>query len=215
MLRAPMADRRGRPSIRAATPILALVVSLAACTSTPSPSAEALPSATAAITSAPTIGATAAPPTVASSPSPQPAETEPGGAAQCTPADLKASHGLVDGAAGSRFTTVLLVAAVPCSVDLFPAFGLRDANGAVLVGSTAGGAGRIDLDPELSYESIVRLANWCADDPAFPLTFELLVEGEAEEVTGATSFPEDGDLPPCNGEPVGRILEATSWEESP
>ena len=106
----------------------------------------------------------------------------------------------------------MLSPGIACSVDLFPAFGLRDANGAILVGGAAGGSGRIELDTALTYETNVRLANWCADDPDFPLRFELLLGGAAEEVTGATSFPEDGDVPPCNGETVGRILEAGPWE---
>ena len=156
-----------------------------------------------------------APPTIAPTPSAAPTETRASGAAQCEPADIKASHGRVEGAAGSRFTTVVLSPGIACSVDLFPAFGLRDANGAVLVSGPAGGSGRIELDTALTYESIVRLANWCADDPAFPLRFELILAGATEEVTGATSFPEDGDVPPCNGETVGRILEASSWEASP
>jgi len=128
--------------------------------------------------------------------------------------DLKASHGLVEGGAGSRFTTVVLVAAAACSVDLYPAFGLKDGGGAVLVNAVAGGPGRIELDPNLSYQSNVRLANWCADDPDFPLRFELLVGGEEIKVTGG-SFPEEGDLPPCNGETVGRVFEAQPWEVVP
>lgn len=217
MLRAPMADRRGRTSIRAAAPFLAVAFVLAACMSAPSPSV-APPSPSPAVTAAPSIGpsapASAAPPSVAPTPSPAPAETPAAGAAQCGPADIKASHGRVEGAAGSRFTTVVLSPGIACSVDLFPAFGLRDANGAVLVSGPAGGPGRIELDPALTYESNVRLANWCADDPVFPLRFELILGGATEAVTGATSFPEDGDVPPCNGEAVGRILEASSWEAS-
>jgi hypothetical protein len=161
----------------------------------------------------PTAGPTVAPQSPEPSPSgAPPIETEPAGAAQCEPADIKASHGRVEGAAGSRFTTVELVAAVACSVDLFPAFGLRDANGTVLVGAASQGPGRLDLVAGESYTSDVRLANWCADDPAFPLDFELILAGEEEEVTGATSFPEEGDVPPCNGVDLGRILEATGWE---
>jgi len=153
-----------------------------------------------------------APPSVAPSPSAPPAETQATGAAQCEPADIKVSHGRVEGAAGSIFTTVVLSPGFACSVDLHPAFGLRDANGAILVGGAAGGSGRIDLDPELTYETNVRLANWCADDPEFPLRFELILGGGAtEEVTGG-SFPEEGDVPPCNGAGAGRILEAGQWE---
>jgi hypothetical protein len=206
-----MADRRGRTSIRAAAPFLAAAVGLAACTSTPSPTSVPA-TASPAVTAAPSTAASLGPPSVAPPPSAEPAETQASGAAECEPADIKASHGRVEGAAGSIFTTVVLSPGFACSIDLYPAFGLRDANGAVLVGGAAGGSGRIDLDPELSYETAVRLANWCADDPVFPLRFELLLGGGAsEEVTGG-SFPEDGDVPPCNGEGARRVLEASSWE---
>ena len=171
----------------------------------------ATPTASPVATVAPSIPASVAPPSVAPTPSAPPAETQASGAAQCEPADIKASHGRVEGAAGSRFTTVVLSPAFACSIDLFPAFGLRDANGAVLVGGAAGGSGRLDLDTDLTYETNVRLANWCADDPDFPLVFELILSGATEEVTGG-SFPEEGDVPPCNGETVGRILEAGAWD---
>ena len=134
------------------------------------------------------------------------------GAAACTVADLKASHGLVEGAAGSRLTTVVLVAQVACSIDAFPAFGLRDAGGAALVGGTAGGSGTIDLDPNASFQSDVRLGNWCAPDPAFPLELRLKIGADEVAVTGS-SFPEQGDMPPCNGD-GGPILEAGAWAVS-
>ena len=206
-----MANRQGRTSIRAAAPFLAALVVLAGCSSTPSPSVATTPTSSPAVTSLPSIPASVAPPSLAPSPSAAPVETEPAGTAQCEPADIKVSHGRVEGAAGSRFTTVELVAAFACSVDLYPAFGLLDANGAVLVGAVAQGSGRIDLVPGESYESDVRLGNWCAAEPEFPLTFELHIGSQREEVTGG-SFPEEGDLPPCNGDTQGPILEATSWE---
>jgi Protein of unknown function (DUF4232) len=203
-----MIDRWGR--ILGPTLAISLLAGIAACNATPS----ATPADAQVVTAAPSAAPSVAPPTVAPSPSPVPAETAAAGAPQCEPADLKASHGLVGGGAGSRFTTVVLVASAPCSVDLYPAFGLKDGSGALLVNAVAGGPGRIDLDPKGSYQSNVRLANWCADDPAFPLHFELLVGGEEEEVTGG-SFPEEGDLPPCNGEAVGRVFEAQPWEVVP
>jgi hypothetical protein len=206
-----MVDRQGRTSIRAAAPFLAVVAVLAACSSTPSPT-PAAPSPSPVVSAAPSLSASVVPPSVAPTPSAPPVETQPSGAAQCEPADIKATHGRVEAAAGSIYTTVVLSPGIGCSIDLFPAFGLRDANGAILVGGAAGGSGRLDLDPELTYETAVRLANWCADDPVFPLRFELLLGGGAsEEVTGG-SFPEEGDVPPCNGETAGRILEAGQWE---
>lgn len=91
--------------------------------------------------------------------------------------------------------------------------GLRDANGAELVGSTAGGAGRIDLDPNASYSSEVRFANWCDPDPASPVALVLRIGADEVGVTGS-SFPEVGDMPPCNGA-GGPRLEAGAWGAAP
>jgi len=127
----------------------------------------------------------------------------------CAAADLKASHGLVEGAAGSRLTEIVLVSAIDCSVDAFPLLGFRDADGAAIIGGVAGGAGRIDLSKESSYSSSVRISNFCADDPRFPLTLEIRLGAEEVAVTGP-SFDDDSDLPPCNGT-GGATLEAGAW----
>ena len=214
-----MHDRRGslssRAATRAAAPVAAIALLLAACTSTPSPSASAVPvSPSPAPSAAPSLTATATPTSVPPSPSAAPAASQVAGASQCEAADLKASHGLVEGGAGSVFTTVVLVASVPCSIDLWPAFGLKDGSGNVLVNAVSGGPGRIDLDPELSYQSNVRMANWCGNDPAFPLTFELLTGGSTVKVTGG-SFPEEGALPQCSGENAGKTFDAQPWEVVP
>jgi hypothetical protein len=87
--------------------------------------------------------------------------------------------------------------------------GLRDASGTILVGAASGGPGHIDLAAGGGYESNVRLANWCADQPDFPLKLEVVLGSEALAVTGG-SFPEEGDLPPCSGD-GGPILEASQW----
>jgi hypothetical protein len=108
---------------------------------------------------------------------------------------------------------VVLVPVIPCSIDAYPALGLRDAAGAILIGAAAAGPGRIDLVAGGVYESAVRLANWCAPDPAFPLSLVLVLGGEEMTVTGL-SFPDDGDLPPCNGD-GGPILEGTAWTPLP
>lgn len=202
-----MADRRGT-SRSAAAPFLAaaLVLGLAACSQTP-----------AAPTTAPTLAPTAlVTPTATTPPAtvlPTAAETGIANAPPCSPSSLKASHDLVEGAAGSRITTVVLVAVLACSVDAYPAMGLRDANGTELVGSAAGGAGRIDLDPDTSYSTAVRFANWCNPDPKFPLSLAIRIGTEELGVSGS-SFPDEGEMPPCNGG-GGPVLEAGAWEATP
>jgi hypothetical protein len=194
-------DRR---RVRVATLLLALAV--LAC-------GQATPSAT------PTRGPTVAPApsttlpagTLPATVEPEPTVTDTGGAGTppCLLADLKASHGLIEGAAGSRLTEVVLVAASTCSVDAFPALRLRDSKGAGLIGAPSAGPGAIDLVPGVAYTSDVRVANWCAPEPSFPLSL-LVVLGEDELPVTGDSFPEDGDLPPCNGD-GGPTLEATAW----
>jgi hypothetical protein len=215
-LAASMHGRQGRASRAAmslAAPVAAVVLLLAACTSTPSPSASAPAPTPSPARASPSVVPSAPPPSVVPTP-PEASPTQAAGAPPCEASDIKASHGLVEGGAGSRFTTVVLVASMACSVDLYPAFGLKDGSGNVLINAVAAGPGRIDLDPKLSYQSNVRLANWCANDPAFPLHFDLLVGGAEVKVTGG-SFPEEGDLPPCNGEAAGRVFEAQPWEVVP
>jgi hypothetical protein len=201
-----MAVRPGGARTRAAASLLAAaaVLGLVGCAATPSvtPTAAASPE----VTIEPSIT-----PTVTPAPVPTVAPTSATGTA-CAAADLKASHGLVEGAAGSRLTTVVLVAQIACSIDAFPAVGLRDANGGALVGAVAAGPGRIELDPDVSYESTVRFGNWCGQEPAFPITIQLEIGAEELAVTGA-SFPEEGDMPPCNGG-GGPVLEAGAWEAS-
>jgi len=206
-----MADRRGSPRTRAATPFLAgvLVVALGACAA-PAAAPNAVPTI-AAPTEAPTLPPTEtpAPPTE----TPTPGATSVAGTPACAASDLKASHDLVEGAAGSRLTTVVLVAATRCSVELYPVLGIRDAGGSQLVGSTATGPGRLDLDPGVSYSTDVRFANWCNPDPKFPLSLVIRLGTEELGVTGS-SFPEAGDMPPCNGA-GGPRLESNPWAAAP
>jgi hypothetical protein len=202
-----MNDRRGH-RLQVAAAVGLFVASLVAACGSPTPSAG--PN----LTTGPTIGPataaaeTAAPTTVATAP-----PTTAAGAPACTPADLKASHGLIEGAAGSVLFEVVLVAAGECSVDAFPTLGIRDASGAAIVGGVAGGGGRIDLSPGASYSSAVRISNWCAADPAFPLTLEIRLATAELAVTGPL-FEDASDLPPCNGE-GGANLEAQAWTAGP
>jgi hypothetical protein len=202
-----MTVRSGRARTRAAASLLAAGMTLGLLACSPTPPASPAAASTPEVTSAPTVAPSATPSAL-----PTPAETSTAGTPACGAADLKASHGLVEGAAGSRLTTVVLVSQIACSIDTFPAVGLRDANGAVLVGAAAGGPGRVELDPDVSYESTVRLGNWCGQEPAFPITIQLEIGAEELAVTG-TSFPEEGDMPPCNGG-GGPVLEAGAWAPS-
>lgn len=202
-----MLDRRERTHALA----FALVLTVAVLGCNPPPS----PSPTVAVTSRATAGpiGPASAPAETLAPLPTAADTGTAGTPPCAVADLKASHGLVEGAAGSRLTEIVLVSAATCSIDAYPALGLRDADGSALLGGPAIGPGGIDLVPGVANVSQVRLSNWCAPEPAFPLSLEILIEGEGLPVTGG-SFPEDGDLPPCNGD-GGPILEASAWVQEP
>ena len=214
-----MHDLRGRrsrfvaarrtPAIVLGTTVLATVLAammLAACgtrTPTPGPNLSGPPSVPGSL--APTEApATAATPTA-------PPATTTSTAPACAAADLKASHGLVEGAAGSRLTEVVLVAAVICSIDAAPILGLRDATGAAIVGGVATGSGRIDLSPEGAYTSAVRFANWCNPEPAFPLELTIRLGGEELAVTGGSFPDEETGMPPCNGESVAPTLEGGAW----
>jgi hypothetical protein len=207
-----MADRRGRARTQAAAPLLAglLVLALGACSASPSSSPTAAPTVAPA-TEQPTVlpTETAVPPTDAATPAP----TVSSAGSTCTAADLKASHDLVEGAAGSRLTTVVLVAAAKCSVDLYPVLGIRDADGSELVASTTTGPGRIELDPDGSYSSEIRFANWCNPEPKYPLALVIRIGAQEVSVTGS-SFPEAGDMPPCNGT-GGPSLESNPWTATP
>ena len=210
-----MHDRRGNEAaprwrligLAAAATLAAAAV--AAC-GTGNPSVAATPSPTAVTTVAPAsapAAATAAQPTPAS-PSTAPSSM-PGLADACTAGDVKASHGLVEGAAGSVLTEVLLVADVRCSVDAAPVLGLRDGAGAAIVGGPASVAGRVELAGGRTYTSAVRVANWCIAEPSYPITLLLRLGVEELEVTGGP-FPEEGNLPACNGEGPP-ILEGQAW----
>jgi hypothetical protein len=203
-----MHDRRRRRTVPLAAPLLVIAAAfLAACGSpgpTTSPVEVTTGPTTPPITQVPvTLAPVTAPPVTAAPP------TAAAGTPACTPADLKVSHGLVEGAAGSRLTEIVLVASSVCTLDLYPTLGLRDKNNNALVGGTAGGSGQIEVSPAGSYTSEVRLGNWCAPDPAFPLTLELRLGSDELQVTGS-SFPEQGGLPPCVGD-GGPILEAGAW----
>jgi hypothetical protein len=169
----------------------------------------------------PTIAATEAPTsvpasTVAATPSPVPTvvptPTAVAGATPCGTADLKASHGLVEGAAGSIITEVVLVADTSCTVETSASLGLQDNSGTTLVTATPAGPGSIELVAGAAYTANVRIANWCKPEPAFPVSLLLWIDDEKLIVSGG-SFPQDG-MPGCIGTD-GVHLEDTPWVASP
>jgi hypothetical protein len=178
-------------------PDLASTPSPAAATAAPTPLILVSPSP--AATTAPTLAPTSAPTAVA-------------GSTPCSVADLKASHGLVDGAAGSIFTDVVLESSSNCTVETAPSLGLQDKSGNALVTATAAGAGSIQLVAGGAYTSTVRIANWCQPEPAFPVSLVLWIDSEKLVVSGG-SFP-DGGMPGCLGTD-GVHLESTPWLVSP
>lgn len=188
---------------------LLLTAGLVACgpaTPTPAPTVAETPSAAPVGTAAPTL----ATPTQAPTPSPLP--TAAAGVPLCGVADLKASHGISDGAAGSILTEIVLVSDATCAVDSMPSLGLQDSKGSPLVVATTAGPGTIELSGGSAYTSQIRLANWCGADPSFPLALVLWIDSEKLVVTGG-SFPQDG-MPGCLAD-GGVRLEATPWVATP
>jgi len=206
----PSTARPAAVSRRAALVAVGLLVGalVAACGpgQTAAPLSERPPSLVPTASPAPTPGATAS-----ESPTASPEDTGSGVAA-CVPADLKASHGIVEGTAGSRETEVVLVTAVRCALPAWPVVQLRDGLGVALVAGSSGGSGETVVQPGGSYVSAVQLSNWCGAEPAYPLTLDLLLDGESVAVSGGP-FPDEGDLPPCAGGDLP-ILSGTAWTPS-
>lgn len=179
------------------------------------PSAKPAATPTALATVGVTAGASdpASEPAMTIGPQPTPVDTGSAGTPPCAPADLKASHGLVEDAGDVRLTEVVLVSATTCSVDEFPTLRLRDPSGAELAIAPALGPGAIDLVPGVAYTSQVTLADWCLAEPAYPLGLAIAIDEAELPVTG-DSFPEEGNLPPCAGGGPP-ILEGSAWTPTP
>ena len=180
---------------------------LAACgPRPPAPTSTPTASEPSASGSAPTptpLDAVPSPTPAAEAPTATPvaaASEPPLSAAWCTDEDLAVSHGLVEGAAGSRFTTVTLTVegASDCALANPPAYELRDANGNTIALARTGPIEAIVVSPGTVAASDVQLANWC-QEAAQPFGLFLLVEGEAAILVGGGPFPEAGELPNCIG----------------
>ena len=192
-------------------PVLAvLLVSLVAIACGPAPT----PTTTSSI---PASSPTASDRTPVATPAPTPTEIAGPIAEWCHVDDLAVAHGPIEGAAGSRFTTMTLtvVTADGCVIPDTPTVDLRDAYGATITGAVpAGGAGSLEVPPGAAVASDVQLTGWCAEPPVDPVSLVYVLdtgtfEAEAILVAGGP-FPASGDLPPCNGS-GGVGLFPTAW----
>lgn len=190
-------DRRLRPTSH--LPWVAVALLVAACTTTPPPSGATSPRTSAS------PGAPTPTPVGVSSDSPS-------GLVSCDTPDLALEHGIADGAAGSRFTTLTLsvTGPEPCSLPAIPTVELIDVNGLrVMVGAPTGAVDTIDLQPGALAASTIQFSNWCVEPTAEPLSLRLEVGDGFAPVAGGP-FPNPGQLPPCNG-PGGPMLTGTAW----
>ena len=187
-----------------------LALSLGACGSaTPSATVES-DAPTPVVTPGPTL--TPATPSPAPTATLTPVATAAAGALPCGTADLKASHGLAEGAAGSILTEIVLESDAACTIEASPSLGLQDKSGNAVIAATPAGSSTIELTVGGTYTTQVRLANWCKPEPAFPLALILWIDNEKLVVTGG-SFP-DGGMPGCLGT-GGAELQSNPWVASP
>jgi hypothetical protein len=161
-------------------------------------------------TRAPSPAATATP-----GPTAEPSPTDVGGTATaaCRQSDVELAHGRVDGAAGSRFTTLTLTVtgAAACTIPVSPAVELLDSAGARLLEATpAGAVAMFEVPVGTAVTSVVQLANWCDARPAEPLSLALVLDGVSVPVQGGP-YPDPGGLPGCNGA-GGPVFAATDWQ---
>jgi hypothetical protein len=204
-----MQDPRRRRSLPLSIAI-AVAVLLAGCS-------DSVPTATfggpPTLTGAPAAQATAAAPTdppLTAEPLPTGSPNIPGTPA-CPIDELKASRGITRIDGDERVTEVILVAAGTCSIDAFPALLLQDADSNVVVAAGPAGQGGIDLVGGVAYSSEVRISNWCAEEPAYPVSIGISHGLGTLLVTG-DSFPDEGDLPPCANDDADPVLSATAWQ---
>jgi hypothetical protein len=134
------------------------------------------------------------------SPSAQ-ASASAGGA--CGPADVALSAEAWGGAAGSRGTVVtvaLAAGAAPCTLPLPARAEMVDANGTHLVKSTTPTTtGSVALGSGSSFQIGVAWSNWCAAQPAAPLTLFLGFADQVPGPVGDTGSVPASAVPPCNG----------------
>jgi hypothetical protein len=139
---------------------------------------------------------------------PSPAESA------CVEADLRVTATPWSGAAGSRWTEVVVehVGEGACILPPAPVVGLVDAEGRLLLESTpAADGGAVLLEPGHSSGFQVRYSNACERAVAAPIALYLALDTSPVEVEDAVIASAD-DLPPCNAPDQPPSIEAGSWE---
>jgi hypothetical protein len=183
-------DRSGRRRALAVGAVLATTL-VAGCAASVSPSASTAPI-----------------PPSPSSPSTSSSES-PDGA--CTAADIRASASPWDGAAGSRFSEVVVEnsGGGTCSVSPNPVVALVDQVGEVIAQSapSVAGAGPA-MPPGGRLGFTVQLGNWCqAATP--PVAVQLVLGDDRVMIDGLTTT--SSQLPPCNAPGQPPTISATAW----
>lgn len=187
----------------------ALLLLVAACTTTvrPSPSAPtASASASPSSEASPTTG-----PSSTTSPTPVASPSAAAGA-DCGPGDLRMTGGPWGGAAGSRGADVTVTAgATACRLPAQPVVAIADSTGKDLIHSTLPltDDGPL-LEPGASRVFSFRVSNWCDRTARLPLQAVGLVATGAIEIGGLVMTADV--LPPCNGPGQPALVEATGWQ---
>ena len=158
-------------------------------------------------TPTPTVAAT---PAVTAAPTPSPAPV-----AACHAGDFAWSSDAWGSAMGSRGTNIVargVTSMQPCFIRGQATLTLRDANGTLLVTAHAA-ATDVSLKAGNLFEMGVSWSNWCASDPAQPISLTLVLPGDSLAVP---VIPASGTIlvPPCNGPGQPSSLSGTGFQPS-
>jgi hypothetical protein len=137
-------------------------------------------------------------------------------AAACAGADITATGGPWEGAAGSRGSSIVVTNAgsVACALPADPTVAMLDQAGTVVLANTPpqSGAGPTLVSGSSVGFSLV-IGNWCDQQVTFPLHFSLALAADAVEVDGLFATTLD-DLPPCNGPGQPPSISTSGWQPS-
>jgi len=143
-----------------------------------------------------------------------PAATEtsqPAAQAACVASDLRGAVTGWEGAAGHRIAPISISNAgtTACLLPQYLRPALIDAGGrALMVGQLVSQPAPIELAAGAEATSMVDMANYCGAAPAKPLKIRLYLPDETSiELAAASSLPNPGDAPPCNGPNVPASIQ--------